>query len=270
MTIRTPSLAGIALDYVDRRLDSRIEIDLVPVAFVHSGKEPQLLDDALDSPESFAGAFDQTGQVGQAVIQVDAVVQVINLLDEIGLGLPEVGIALAIKLDEIEQVVKIAFQNRHVVAHERQRVVDLVGNTRHELSQAGHLLGLNHAGLGALERLVSLVLRTCQFLEHHVLFLELLLGPDPRGHIPENSLDPDGLAIMRKEWRLHDLDVQSLSLGRDVLLDDVQKLAAFDDLADRRGGISRRAGAARNRNRSCPRISSRLRPAQRRGAGSRR
>ena len=77
---------------------------------------------------------------------------------------------------------------------------------------------------------MSLVLRTCQFLEHHVLFLELLLGPEPPGHIPENSLDPDGLAIVRKEWRLHDLDVQSLSLGRDVLFDDVQNLAAFDDL----------------------------------------
>ena len=84
--------------------------------------------------------------------------------------------------------------------------------------------------MGARELLESLVLPTCQFLEHHVLFLELLLGPEPPGHIPENSLDPDGLAIVRKEWRLHDLDVQSLSLGRDVLFDDVQNLAAFDDL----------------------------------------
>ncbi len=223
------ALAGITLDDVDRRLDPRIEVNFVPVTFVHAGKEPQLLDDALDSPEPLAGSFDQSGQVGQAVIQVDPLIQIVDPLDELRLDLLELGLALSIDLDQTEQVVEIAFQNRDVVADEREWIVDLVCNARDEMPQAGHLFGLNQAALRILESLVSLMLRGCQFLEHHVLLPELLFRPDPGCHIPEDALDSDGLAIVREQGRLHDLNVEDLSLGSDVLLDDIEHLPAVDD-----------------------------------------
>ncbi len=165
-------------------------------------------------------------------------IQLVDLLDELGPDLSELGLALAIDLDQAEKIVQIAFQHRHVVAHKRQRVVDLVGDARDEMSQAGHLFSLDQPALGVLECLVGLVLRRCQLLErrcqlleHHVLLPELLLGADPRGHVPENTLDADRLAVVREERRLHHLDIENLPLGRDVLFDDVKHLSTLDDPA---------------------------------------
>ena len=70
-----------------------------------------------------------------------------------------------------------------------------MGHARDELAQAGELLGLDHPALRGLERLVRLVLRAGQLLERDVLLLELLLGAHPLGHVPEDALDADRLAV---------------------------------------------------------------------------
>ena len=126
------------------------------------------------------------------------------------------------------QVAQVALEHGDVVADERQRVVDLVGHAGDELAQAGELLGLHQPALRGLERLVRLVLGVGQLLEHDVLLLELLLGAHPLGDVPEDPLDADRLAVGAEQRRLHDLDVELLALGRDVLLDDVEDLAALD------------------------------------------
>ena len=51
----------------------------------------------------------------------------------------------------------------------------------------------------------------------------------PRGDIPENTLDPDCLAIRAEQRRLHGLDVELVTLGGDMLFDDVENLSALDD-----------------------------------------
>ena len=65
-TSRDPLLAGVALDHVHRRLDAGVQVDLVPVALVDPGEEPEVLDDPLDPPQALAGALDQPRQVVQA------------------------------------------------------------------------------------------------------------------------------------------------------------------------------------------------------------
>ena len=105
------------------------------------------------------------------------------------------------------------------------------------------------------------MLRTCQFLEHHVLLLELLLGPEPLGHIPEDALDPDRLSIVRKQWHLHHLDGQCLSLGRDVLFDGVENPAALDDppivaaiFLGKLAGVEIKIGLAQNLLEAAPQL----------------
>jgi hypothetical protein len=106
-----------------------------------------------------------------------------------GLGGP------AVEADHGDQVSLVALEDGDVVADERQRVVDLVGHAGDELAQAGELLRLDHPALRGLELLVCLVLRLRELPEGDVLLLELLLGPHPLGHVPEDALDTDGLAI---------------------------------------------------------------------------
>ena len=72
---------------------------------------------------------------------------------------------------------QITFEHRDIIADEGQRIVDLMGHARDELSQAGELLGLHQAALGRLR--VSVGLRAPdvrELLEHDILFLELFLG----------------------------------------------------------------------------------------------
>ena len=64
-------LAGIALDHVHRRLDSGVEVDLVPFSFVDAGEQPQVLDDPFDPAQPLAGALDEPGQVIQRVVEVE-------------------------------------------------------------------------------------------------------------------------------------------------------------------------------------------------------
>ena len=135
------------------------------------------------------------------------------------------------RADQGDEVVEVALEHGHVVADERQRVVDLVGHAGDELAQAGELLGLDHAALRGLERLVRLVFGLGQLLEHDILLLELLFGAHPLGDVPEDALDADRLAVGAEEGRLHDLDVELFALGRDVLLDDVDHLPALEDLS---------------------------------------
>src|SRR5262249_46142755 len=68
-----------------------------------------------------------------------------------------------------------------------------------------------------------------ELLKHEVLFLEPILGPQPLGDVPENALDANGLPIWAVQRRLHHLDVESLSFGCDMLLDNVQDLPTLQD-----------------------------------------
>ena len=246
-------LAGVALDHVHRRLDPRVQVDLVPLPFVDPGEEPQVLDDPLDPAQALAGSLDQPRQVVQRVVEVELLADRVDLAVQVR---PVAGIAgpleLPVQADQGDHVAQVALEHGDVVADERQRVVDLVSHAGDELAQARELLGLHHAALGGLERLVGLALGSGQLLERDVLLLELLLGAHPLGDVPEDALDADGLAVRAAEGRLHDLDVELLPLGRDVLLDDVEHLPALEHLPCRRGDTSRRAPWGRNRGRSFP------------------
>ena len=66
----------------------------------------------------------------------------------------------------------VAPEHGDVVRHERQGVVNLVGDTRDHLAERGELLHLDELALGPLALLVGLVLRFRQPLELQVALLE--------------------------------------------------------------------------------------------------
>ena len=74
-----------------------------------------------------------------------------------------------------------------------------MSHARHELAQARELLGLDHAALRGLERLVGLSFGSFSLLQNDVLFLELFLGAHSLGDVPEDPLDADGLAVRAAE-----------------------------------------------------------------------
>ena len=92
-------------------------------------------------------------------------------------------------------VAEVALEHRHVVADERQWVVDLMSHARDELAQARELLGLYHAALRGLEGLVGLSLRPFSLMQNDILLPELFLGSHSLGDVPEDPLDADGLAV---------------------------------------------------------------------------
>ena len=70
------------------RFDAGVQVDLVPFAFVDSGEEPQVFDDALDPPQAFAGSLDQLGKVVQGVVQIERFAHLVDLVkDRLFLGI---------------------------------------------------------------------------------------------------------------------------------------------------------------------------------------
>ncbi len=53
----------------------------------------------------------------------------------------------AVEIDHLTEALRVALQHRDVVAHERQRVVDLVRHAGHHLPQAHHFLRLHEVSL---------------------------------------------------------------------------------------------------------------------------
>src|SRR5262249_16226648 len=83
-----PGLPGVAVDHVHRRLDPGIEVDLVPLPFVHPGEETQVLDDPLDPPEALAGPLDDPGHILQAVVEVELLAEPGDLgIDPVAAGI---------------------------------------------------------------------------------------------------------------------------------------------------------------------------------------
>ena len=103
-----------------------------------------------------------------------------------------------------------------------------MGDSGDKLAKAGELLGLDHPALGRLECFVCLSLGLGQVLEHDVLLFQQLFSAHPLGHVPEDPLDSDGLSIRTEEGCFHDLDVELLALGSDVLFDNVDELTALE------------------------------------------
>ena len=98
---------------------------------------------------------------------------------------------LPVQADQRDDVAKVALEHGDVVADERQGVVDLMSHARHELAQARELLGLHHAALRGLERLVGLAFGSFSLMKNDILFLELFLRAHSLGDVPEDPLDAD-------------------------------------------------------------------------------
>ena len=246
-------LACVALNHVHRRFDPRVQVDLVPFAFVDPGEEPQVFDDPLDPAQAFAGSLDQPRHVVERVIEVEL------LGDRVDLAVSarrarrrSGGASCLVEADQRDDVAQVALEHGDVVADEGQRVVDLMSHARHELAQARELLGLDHPALRGLERLVSLAFGSLALVENDILFLELFLGAHPLGDVPEDSLNADRLAVRPEKGRLHDLDVELLTPGRDVLFDDVEDLPALEDFLVVAAILFGQLGWGRNRSRSSP------------------
>src|SRR5262249_9379195 len=136
------------------RLDTRVQVDLVPFALIDAGKESKVFHDLLDSAQAFSRPFDELWQVREGILQIERVTNLINAA-QCRLFLRIVRASeLAVSADQGNQVVEVTFENRDVIVDESERVIDLMRNAGDELSKAGKFLGVHHAALRGLEGFV--------------------------------------------------------------------------------------------------------------------
>ena len=223
-----PFLAGVALDHVDRRFDAGVEVDLVPVSLVDPGEEPQLLDDPLDPTQALPGALGQPGQIRQAVAQVDPVIKGLDLRRQFGANLSERLVCLAIDFDQSQKSRR---------SRSRTATLLLTNESGLLISWATPATSCPRLAIFSVStsRLWAFLSAWCAWCSEwasswssRFFSLSCFVGPDPRCHVPEDSLDTDGLAVVSVKRTLHHLDVKLVSLGSDVLFDHVEHLPALD------------------------------------------
>jgi hypothetical protein len=61
------------------------------------------------------------------------------------------GIVLSVSLYHSQQILRIAIHIAQIAINKINRIIDFMGNTGYELSQARHFFTLNHLALGAMQ-----------------------------------------------------------------------------------------------------------------------
>ena len=130
--------AGAVIGEVERLLDQRIDVGLLPVARAAARMRQHALDDAVGAPAVFGDLVEVAGQQVHRLLQLGALVLV-------RLGQQRV--------DRLLQLVEQLDRQAREVVDEVQRVLDLVGDAGGELAERGHLLGLDQVGLRRLQAL---------------------------------------------------------------------------------------------------------------------
>ena len=130
--------AGAVIGEVQRLLDQRIDVGLLPVARAAARMRQHALDDAVSAPAVFDDLGQVAGQQVHRVLQLGALV-LVRLRQQ--------------RIDRLLQLVEQLARQAREVVDEVQRVLDLVGDAGGELAERGHLLGLDQVGLGGLQSL---------------------------------------------------------------------------------------------------------------------
>ena len=135
---------GVA-DDLQRVADDLVGVDLLALGLVEPGEVAERGDDLADPLQAVLRALDEAVEARQRVGEVDP---------RLGVGrspgerLAEV---VAVEADQVGDDVHVAVEDGEVVGDVGERVVDLVGDPRDELAEAGHLLALDEVGLGLAE-----------------------------------------------------------------------------------------------------------------------
>ena len=128
--------AGAVIGEIERFLDQRVEIDVLPIAAAGARMRQHAFDDIVGALAVFADPLEIAGQQLDDLVDLAALTLVERR--EGGRGR---------RLQFIEQPDRKAGE----IIDEIERVLDLVGDPGGQLAERRHLLGLNQIGLGRLQ-----------------------------------------------------------------------------------------------------------------------